>query len=205
MKDDVLHKNALYWSVNLFSTDESINWGLYFLRFLLERWPPFTWSSEPREGPATGSAKRVPPCLSYFKALSIGPAPGIEPAISRSLVKHSTDWANPTELSGVERKKNLWLPWPRISLHTDDGARIWPSGADWLIFLQTRKSTWGVRLIVTTKGTLRIFLTLFLFGKFCLSLPRKKIVCKISKNCKGWQAAHLHKRKTLKTFYILLQ
>ena len=34
---DVLHKNALYWSVNLFSTDESINWGLYFLRFLLER------------------------------------------------------------------------------------------------------------------------------------------------------------------------
>ena len=30
------------------------------------------------------------------------------------------------------------------------------------------------------------------FGKFCLSLPGKKIVCKISENCKGWRAAHLH-------------
>ena len=34
------------------------------------------------------------------------------------------------------------------------------------------------------------------FGKFCLPLPGKKIVCKISENCKGWQAAHLHWRKT---------
>ena len=121
-KDNSL-RPILLLSVNLFSTDESINWGLYFLRFLLERWPLFTRSSEPREGPATSSAKRVPPWLSYFKALSIGPAPGIEPAISRSLVKHSTDWANPTERSGVERKKNLWLPWPRISIHTK-GPRI---------------------------------------------------------------------------------
>ena len=30
-----------------------------------------------------------------FKTLSIGPAPGIEPATSRSAVKRSTDWANP--------------------------------------------------------------------------------------------------------------
>ena len=30
-----------------------------------------------------------------FKTLSIGPAPGIEPATSRSVVKRSTDWANP--------------------------------------------------------------------------------------------------------------
>ena len=34
------------------------------------------------------------------------------------------------------------------------------------------------------------------FGKFCLPLPGKKIVCKISENCKGWQVAHLHWRKT---------
>ena len=34
------------------------------------------------------------------------------------------------------------------------------------------------------------------FGKFCFPLPGKKIVCKISENCKGWQAAHLHWRKT---------
>ena len=32
---------------------------------------------------------------SYFKTLSIGPTPGIEPATSRSVVKRSTDWANP--------------------------------------------------------------------------------------------------------------
>ena len=41
-------------------------------------------------------AKVVPSFLSYFKALSNGPSPGIEPATSRSAVnKRSTDWANP--------------------------------------------------------------------------------------------------------------
>jgi len=45
--------------------------------------------------------------LSYFKTRSIDPAPGIEPATSRSAVKRSTDWPNPAavkkkfELSGV--------------------------------------------------------------------------------------------------------
>ena len=39
--------------------------------------------------------KRVPSFLSYFKTLSIGPSPGIEPATSRSAVKRSTHWANP--------------------------------------------------------------------------------------------------------------
>ena len=39
--------------------------------------------------------KRVPSFLSYFKTLSIGPSPGIEPATSRSAVKRSSDWANP--------------------------------------------------------------------------------------------------------------
>ena len=55
----------------------------------------WTWSSEPREGLAACSAKEVPSFLSYFKALSIGSAPGIEPATSRSAVERSTDWANP--------------------------------------------------------------------------------------------------------------
>ena len=49
------------------------------------------WSSEPREGQAACSAKGVRSFLSYFKTLSIGPAPGNEPATSRSAVKHSTD------------------------------------------------------------------------------------------------------------------
>ena len=38
----------------------------------------FTWSSEPCEGLAACRAKEVPSFLSYFKTLSIGPAPGIE-------------------------------------------------------------------------------------------------------------------------------
>ena len=46
----------------------------------------FSWSSEPREGLATCSAKREPSFVSYFKTLSIGPVPGFEPATSLSAV-----------------------------------------------------------------------------------------------------------------------
>ena len=51
----------------------------------------FTWSSKSRERQAACSAKGIPSFLSYFKTLSIGPAPGIEPATSLSAVKRSTD------------------------------------------------------------------------------------------------------------------
>ena len=74
---------------------ESTNWGHYFYVTNLRRDHYFTWSSEPREGLAACSAKGVPSFLSYFKTLSIGPAPGIEPATTRSAVNRSTDWANP--------------------------------------------------------------------------------------------------------------
>ena len=47
----------------------------------------------------------VPLFLSYFKTLSIGPAPGIEPATSRSAVKRSTDWANPA--NNNKNKKSI--------------------------------------------------------------------------------------------------
>ena len=60
------------------------------------------WSSEPREGLAACSAKEVPSFLSYFKTLSNGPAPEIEPATSRSAVKCSTDWANPATVDIVQ-------------------------------------------------------------------------------------------------------
>ena len=50
---------------------------------------------EPREGLAVCRAKEAPSFLSYFKTLSIGPVPGIEPATSRSAVKRSADGANP--------------------------------------------------------------------------------------------------------------
>ena len=51
----------------------------------------FTWSSEPRKGPAICRSKAVLSFLSHSKTLSVGPAPGIEPATSRSAVKRSTD------------------------------------------------------------------------------------------------------------------
>ena len=65
----------------------------------------FTWSSEPREGLAACTAKGVPSFLSYFKTLSIGPAPEIEPATSRAL-QSST---NPAALRWLHFDILRWL------------------------------------------------------------------------------------------------
>ena len=51
----------------------------------------FAWSSEPRKGLTACSAKAVTSFFSYFKTLSVGPAPGIEHATSRSAVTRFTD------------------------------------------------------------------------------------------------------------------
>ena len=59
---------------------------LYFTSPNWRRDRHFTWSSEPREGLAACTAKEVTSLLNYFKTLSTGPAPGIEPATSRSAV-----------------------------------------------------------------------------------------------------------------------
>ena len=73
-------------------------WGHYFYVFYSfwrrDRHFTCTWSSERREGLAVCMAKAVPSFLIYFKTLSIGPVPRIEPANSRSAVKRSTDRAN---------------------------------------------------------------------------------------------------------------
>ena len=82
-------KNTLFFSVNVFSTKVVIG-GTIFTSPSGDG-TASTWSSEPREGPAVCSAKAVPSFLSYFKTLSIGSVPGIEPATSRSAVKRSTD------------------------------------------------------------------------------------------------------------------
>ena len=78
-------KKALYLSVNVLSTKVLIGDTIFYV----SNWTRdrhFTWSSEPREGLACCSAKGVPSFLGYFKTLSIGPAPGIEPATFRSAV-----------------------------------------------------------------------------------------------------------------------
>ena len=83
-------KNVLYLRVNLFSTKVLIGDTIFYVSYW-RRDRHFTWSSEPREGLAACSTKVVPSFLSYFKILGIGPAPGIEPATSRSAATRSTD------------------------------------------------------------------------------------------------------------------
>ena len=70
---------------------ESTNWGRYFYFSYWRRDRHFTLQSEPREGLAVCRAMGVPSFLSYFKTLSIGRTPRIEPTTCRSAVKHSTD------------------------------------------------------------------------------------------------------------------
>ena len=84
-------KKALYVSVNVCSKKVLIGDTILF-RLLLETIRHFIWSSKPHKVPAACSAKGVPSFLSYFKTLSIVPGPGIDPTISRSAVKRSTDW-----------------------------------------------------------------------------------------------------------------
>ena len=79
-----------YLSINVFSMKVLIGDTIIFYVSYWRRDRHFTWSSEPREGLAACSAKEVPSFLSHFKTLSNGPAPGIEPATSRSAVKRST-------------------------------------------------------------------------------------------------------------------
>ena len=74
-----------YLSVNVFSTKILIGDTIFYVSNW-RRDRHFTWSFEPREGLACSSAKVVPSFLCYFKTLSIGPAPRIEPAISRPTV-----------------------------------------------------------------------------------------------------------------------
>ena len=67
----------------------------------METEPPFYVVIRATRRLAVCSAKEEPSFLSHFKTLSNGPAPGIEPATSRSAIKRSTDWANPAT---VEKK-----------------------------------------------------------------------------------------------------
>ena len=71
-----LKKQALYLSVNVFSTKVLIG-GTFLDVSNWTRDRHFTWSYEPREGPAACSAKGVSSFLSYFKTLTIVPTPGI--------------------------------------------------------------------------------------------------------------------------------
>ena len=85
-------KNALYLSVNVFSTKVLIG-TLYFTcpngdgTAILCGHP-----SHAKVQPPAGQRKYLHFSV-IFKTPSIGPAPGIEPPTSRSAVKRSTDWS----------------------------------------------------------------------------------------------------------------
>ena len=81
---EVQQPNQTSLSVDIFSTKVLIG-GTIFLRHPLEMGSPFYVVIC-----ATRRSYR-PSLLSYFKTLSIGPAPGIKPATSRFSVKHSID------------------------------------------------------------------------------------------------------------------
>ena len=81
-------KNALYLSVNVFSTKVLTGDTIFYFSY----WRGdghFTWSSEPREGLSSCSTKVVPSFLSYFKTLSISPAPGMRRTRDLPLCSHT--------------------------------------------------------------------------------------------------------------------
>ena len=78
--------------------------GTPFLRLLMETGPPFYVVIRATRRLAVCSAKEEPSFLSHFKTLSNGLAPGIEPATSRSVIKRSTDWANPATVKHLRVK-----------------------------------------------------------------------------------------------------
>ena len=88
----------------LFLSTKGTNWG-HCQTSVLESGPPFYVVIRAR-------VKAVPLFLSYFKTLSIGPAPGIEPTTSRSTVKGFTDWANPATVKWLGKVGEL--AWPTI-------------------------------------------------------------------------------------------
>ena len=69
------------------------------------------WSSEPHEGLVICKAMAAPPFHSYFKTLSIVPAPEIGPVTSHSAVKDSTNTvrANPAmEIMEIQKRGSHW-------------------------------------------------------------------------------------------------
>ena len=80
----ISYMHFFYLSVNVFSTKVLIGDTIFYVSNWRRDRRHFTWCSEPREGLPACSAKGVPSFLGYFKTLSIGPAPEIEPATSRS-------------------------------------------------------------------------------------------------------------------------
>ena len=86
-KNKVKTKNPPYYFVCQCIQHKSTNWGHFFTSPTRDGTTIFRWSSDPREGLAVCRAKAISSFFSYFKTLSIGLAPGVEPATSCSAFK----------------------------------------------------------------------------------------------------------------------
>ena len=92
--------------------------GTLFLLLLLETGPPFYVVIRAMRGSSGLQCELIPSFLRYFKTLSNGPAPGIEPTTSRSAVKRSPCWANPTAVIQIPLHQSIslflfHLRWPK--------------------------------------------------------------------------------------------
>ena len=115
----VLNKKMHFIWVSMYLARKHLLGTLYFY-ISYWRWDRhFTLSSEPCKGPAICKAKAVPPFLSHFKTLSVGPIPGIEPTTSRAAVKHSTDWANPAAVKTTIPSYHYYWYLCSVPVHLD--------------------------------------------------------------------------------------
>ena len=106
-----------------------------------------------------------------------------------------------------ERAMKWWTPFTKrqerntsgyLSLefhfHTDTRVRIWPSGSDWLISLQTRKSIWLVCFIGNTERMVGISVTSLLEVNFAYLYQGRKLFTKyfsISSHVQDSPAFHM--------------
>ena len=88
-------------SLSLKTPNEKLDHSLY--QDLWHNRVLYYWGSTQRNNINACIAKGEPSFLTYFKTLSNGAAPGIKPTTSRSTVKRSTNWANPTTVLSCQK------------------------------------------------------------------------------------------------------
>ena len=98
-----------------------------------------------------------------------------EPAVKR--------WQRVTKWQGERKKAVVTLP-SNLTFMQTTGSWSDPWSLIGWYFCKQANQFWLVCLIVTTKGTLRIFLTSFILVNFA-SPPGRKIVCKINETARG--------------------
>ena len=173
----------------------------------------FTLSSEPCKGPAICKAKAVPPFLSHFKTLSVGPIPGIEPTTSRAAVKHSTDWANPAAVKTTIPSYHYYWYLCSVPVHLNSWTPTRKWEEVWRVIdvcLQTQNassvttSSWSLNC-----GEIARYLTSSLNLFICATIRREKSLCHIAMVAKfAWQQTeNSHKKwsRTVSNFIDLIQ